>query len=145
MTCKVNADTTNGLKLTSDTSGAIDLQSNGTTRVSMDASGNVTATSFIGDGSSLTGIAGLPDAIDVNVSAPADSLNIDASGEVGIGTMKSRVVRGRKQYLKQKMQGINELIKRVIISMKERDYHGYRLVEKNTEILGMGKYDMGAN
>ena len=86
MTCKVNADTTNGLKLTSDTSGAIDLQSNGTTRVSMDASGNVTATSFIGDGSSLTGIAGLPDAIDVNGSAPADSLNIDASGEVGIGT-----------------------------------------------------------
>ena len=86
MTCKVNADTTNGLKLESDTSGAIDLQSNGTTRVSMDASGNVTATSFIGDGSSLTGIAGLPDAIDVNASAPADSLNIDASGRVGIGT-----------------------------------------------------------
>jgi|DEB0MinimDraft_4_1074332.scaffolds.fasta_scaffold45475_2 hypothetical protein len=86
MTCKVNADTTNGLKLESDTSGAIDLQSNGTTRVSMDASGNVTATSFIGDGSSLTGIAGLPDAIDVNASAPADSLNIDASGNVGIGT-----------------------------------------------------------
>jgi hypothetical protein len=86
MTCKVNADTTNGLKLESDTSGAIDLQSNGTTRVSMDASGNVTATSFIGDGSSLTGIAGLPDAIDVNASAPADSLNIDASGKVGIGT-----------------------------------------------------------
>jgi hypothetical protein len=85
MTCKVNADTTNGLKLTSDTSGAIDLQSNGTTRVSMDASGNVTATSFIGDGSSLTGIAGLPDAIDVDGSAPADSLNIDASGNVGIG------------------------------------------------------------
>jgi hypothetical protein len=86
MTCKVNADTTNGLKLTSDTSGAIDLQSNGTTRVSMDASGNVTATSFIGDGSSLTGVAGLPDAIDVNASAPADSLNIDASGNVGVGT-----------------------------------------------------------
>jgi len=85
MTCKVNADTTNGLKLESDTSGAIDLQSNGTTRVSMDASGNVTATSFIGDGSSLTGVAGLPDAIDVNASAPADSLNIDASGNVGIG------------------------------------------------------------
>jgi len=41
MTCKVNADTTNGLKLTSDTSGAIDLQTNGTTKVHMDSSGKV--------------------------------------------------------------------------------------------------------
>jgi hypothetical protein len=41
MTCKVNADTTNGLKLTSDTSGEIDLQTNGTTKVHMDSSGNV--------------------------------------------------------------------------------------------------------
>ena len=30
--------------------------------------------------------AGLPDAIDVNASAPSDSVNIDASGNVGIGT-----------------------------------------------------------
>jgi hypothetical protein len=41
MTCKVNADTTNGLKLTSDTSGEIDLQTNGTTKVHMESSGNV--------------------------------------------------------------------------------------------------------
>ena len=41
MTCKVNADTTDGLKLTSDTSGEIDLQTNGTTKVHMDSSGNV--------------------------------------------------------------------------------------------------------
>ena len=41
MTCKVNADTTNGLKLESDTSGEIDLQTNGTTKVHMDSSGNV--------------------------------------------------------------------------------------------------------
>jgi len=41
MTCKVNADTTNALKLTSDTSGEIDLQTNGTTKVHMDSSGNV--------------------------------------------------------------------------------------------------------
>jgi len=38
------------------------------------------------DGSALTGIEGLPDAIDVNASAPADSLNINSSGNVGIGT-----------------------------------------------------------
>ena len=37
------------------------------------------------DLSGVTG-AGVPDAIDVNASAPADSLAIDASGNVGIGT-----------------------------------------------------------
>ena len=34
----------------------------------------------------LDNVSGLPDAIDVNASAPADSLNIDSSGKVGIGT-----------------------------------------------------------
>ena len=41
MTCKINADTSDGLKLVSDTSGAIDLQSNGSTKASLDASGNL--------------------------------------------------------------------------------------------------------
>jgi len=58
MTVKINADTSDGLKLVSDTSGTIDLQSNGTTKVSMDAAGNLTATSFVGSGASLTGLSG---------------------------------------------------------------------------------------
>lgn len=41
MTCKINADTTDGLKLISDTSGAVDIQSNGTTKVTIDANGNI--------------------------------------------------------------------------------------------------------
>tara|TARA_R100001086_G_scaffold226187_1_gene144762 strand:- start:342 stop:875 length:534 start_codon:yes stop_codon:yes gene_type:complete len=41
MTVKINADTSDGLKFVSDTSGAIDLQSNGTTKASLDASGNL--------------------------------------------------------------------------------------------------------
>jgi len=41
MTCKINADTSDGLKLISDTSGAVDIQSNGTTKVSIDSSGNI--------------------------------------------------------------------------------------------------------
>ena len=41
MTCKINADTSNGLKLTSDTSGAVQLQSNGTTRTTFLANGNI--------------------------------------------------------------------------------------------------------
>jgi hypothetical protein len=58
MTVKINADTSDGLKFVSDTSGTIDLQSNGTTRVSMDAAGNLTATSFVGSGANLTGLGG---------------------------------------------------------------------------------------
>ena len=41
MTVKINADTSDGLKLESDTSGAIDFQSNGVTKMSIDASGNL--------------------------------------------------------------------------------------------------------
>ena len=41
MTCKINADTSDGLKIVSDTSGAVDIQSNGTTKVTIDANGNV--------------------------------------------------------------------------------------------------------
>ena len=37
----INADTSNGLKLTSDTSGQLELQSAGSTKVTMDTSGNV--------------------------------------------------------------------------------------------------------
>ena len=48
--------------------------------LTIDSSGNV---NFSG---TVTGIEGLPDAIDVNASAPADSLNIDSSGNVGVGT-----------------------------------------------------------
>ena len=68
MTCKINADTSNGLKIESDTSGIIELQSNGVTKVTFDASGNMTTSGTLPssaltgnlpaiDGSSLTGIA----------------------------------------------------------------------------------------
>ena len=35
MTCKLNADTSDGLKIVSDTSGTVDVQSNGTTKMSV--------------------------------------------------------------------------------------------------------------
>jgi hypothetical protein len=69
MTVKINCDTTDGLKLTSDTSGALDIQSAGVTKVSFDTSGNMTTSGTIPssaltgslpaiDGSALTGISG---------------------------------------------------------------------------------------
>jgi len=57
MTVKINADTSNGLKFVSDTSGAIDFQSNGVTKMSMDASGNLTANSFVGASGTIVKIA----------------------------------------------------------------------------------------
>jgi hypothetical protein len=41
MTCKFNADTSDGLKIVSDTSGEIDLQIDGTTKVHMDSGGQI--------------------------------------------------------------------------------------------------------
>ena len=38
MTCKLNADTSDGLKIVSDTSGTVDIQSNGTTKMSVTSS-----------------------------------------------------------------------------------------------------------
>jgi hypothetical protein len=57
--------------------------------LTIDTSGNVT---FSG---TVTGA--MPDAIDVNASAPADSLSIDASGNVGVGTSSP----ARKLHLKE--------------------------------------------
>ena len=41
MTCKINADTSDGLKLTSDTSGAVEIQTNGTTVATINSNGTV--------------------------------------------------------------------------------------------------------
>lgn len=38
-------------------------------------------------------------------------------GEIGMGTMKSRIVRGRLQYLRRVMQGDNVLLKRMVGGM----------------------------
>jgi hypothetical protein len=55
MTCKINADTTDGLKIVSDTSGVVEIQDNGTTRVTV--GDNV----GIGTSSNLTGKINLPE------------------------------------------------------------------------------------
>lgn len=54
MATTINADTSNGLKITSDTSGVIEFQSAGTTKA------GVNSTGLTGDGSQLTGISSIP-------------------------------------------------------------------------------------
>ena len=56
MTCKINASTTGagGLLVEGDSSGVIDLQSNGVTKVSFDASGNMSTSGTV-PSSALTG------------------------------------------------------------------------------------------
>ena len=81
---KVDLDApTNALRVKND--GKIGIGKTDPT-VELDVAGTVKATAFQGDGSALTGIESLPAAIDVNGSAPDDSLAIDSSGNVGIGT-----------------------------------------------------------
>ena len=62
MATTINADTSNGLKLTSDTSGIVEIQNAGTTKLTVNSSGatvagTLAATALTGDGSGLTGLA----------------------------------------------------------------------------------------
>lgn len=61
MASKINADTSGGLKLTSDTSGIVEIQNAGTTKLTVNSSGatvagTLAATAVTGNGSGLTGI-----------------------------------------------------------------------------------------
>lgn len=92
MAIKINADTSNGLKLTSDTSGVIEFQSAGTTKAGVNGtgltgngsqitaltSGNLTGALPAIDGSALTGISSIP-------SKVAKTFELSSSGAVTAG------------------------------------------------------------
>jgi len=56
MAITINADTSNGLKLTSDTSGQIDFQSAGSTKATIDTSGNLKFNSGFGSVGTAYGV-----------------------------------------------------------------------------------------
>ena len=64
-------------------------------------------------------------------------------GEVGIGTMRSRIARGRIQYLRRKVQGNNELIKGVIGAMRGDGERWWKQSEKYMEWAGIGFGELG--
>ena len=65
--------------------------------------------------------------------APKYATKVGMRGEIGMGTMKSRIVRGRMQYLRRKMQGNNELIKRVIRNMKMNNIGWWKRTQRYME------------
>jgi len=93
MATTINADTSNGLKLTSDTSGIVEIQNAGTTKLTVNSSGatvagTLAATAVTGDGSGLTSLpsAGLNDystfvnsteKVTVSATAATGTINYD--------------------------------------------------------------------
>ncbi len=80
MTCKINADTTDGLKLISDTSGEVDIQDNGTTRVTVGDNIDFHGNELILDADGDTSIhADTDDTIHFKI-AGTDHITFDANG-----------------------------------------------------------------
>ena len=63
-------------------------------------------------------------------------------GEIGIGTMKSRIVRGRLQYVRRKMQGDNVLMKAVLGGMMRRGGGWWGRTRKYMERAGIGEDEL---
>jgi hypothetical protein len=82
MTCKINADTSDGLKLTSDTSGVVDIQSAGTTKMTVGSTIDVQGNELVLDADADTSIhADTDDQIDFKIGG-TDRLTISSTGKV---------------------------------------------------------------
>lgn len=82
MTCKINADTSDGLKLISDTSGEVDIQDNGTTRVTVGDNVDIHGNELILDADGDTSIhASTDDQIDFKTGG-TDRVQIGSTGKV---------------------------------------------------------------
>ena len=58
-------------------------------------------------------------------------------GEIGMGTMKSRLVRARMQYFRLKVQGESMLMREVIEDMKERNEGWWKNTKKCMDWAGI--------
>ena len=104
----INADTSNGLKLTSDTSGIIELQSGGTTKATVNSSGLTSSghilqvvsvtkdTSFTTTSGSFVDITGL--SVAITPSATSSKIlvlmNVASSNTTSTGSAFTQLVRG---------------------------------------------------
>ena len=88
----INADTSNGLKLTSDTTGIIQLQNAGTTKLTVNSSGatvagTLAATAVTGDGSGLTGLSAGGKILQVLQATKTDTFSTNSQTFVDIPDM----------------------------------------------------------
>lgn len=101
----------------------------------------------------LDNVSGLPDAIDVNASAPADSLAIDSSGNVGIGTTSptsNLTVSSSTQYTGLHLRNGTNTSAKLIGFASGNDGGGLTLATGGTEdiklLSGTGlSFDGGSN
>jgi len=81
----INADTSDGLKLTSDTSGQIDLQSAGSTKATIDTSGNLKFDSGFGSVATAYGCRAWVNFNGTGTVAIRDSGNVSSITDNGTG------------------------------------------------------------
>ena len=81
----INADTSDGLKLTSDTSGQIDFQSAGSTKATIDTSGNLKFDSGYGSVGTAYGCRAWVNFNGVGVVSIRDSGNVSSITDNGTG------------------------------------------------------------
>ena len=82
MTTKINSDTSDGLKITSDTSGVLDIQSAGTTKMTVGSTIDIQGNELVLDADADTSIhASTDDQIDFKIGG-TDKVKIDSSGRV---------------------------------------------------------------
>ena len=85
MAITINADTSNGLKLTSDTSGQIDFQSAGSTKALIDTSGNLKFDSGYGSVATAYGCRAWVNFNGNGTVAIRDSANVSSITDDGVG------------------------------------------------------------
>ncbi len=81
----INADTSDGLKLTSDTSGQIDFQSAGSTKATIDTSGNLKFDSGFGSVATAYGCRAWVNFNGTGTVAIRDSANVSSITDNGAG------------------------------------------------------------
>jgi len=81
----INADTSDGLKLTSDTSGQIDFQSAGSTKATIDTSGNLKFDSGFGSVGTAYGVRAWVNFNGTGTVAIRDSGNVSSITDNGAG------------------------------------------------------------
>jgi hypothetical protein len=86
MTTKINSDTSDGLKITSDTSGVLDIQSAGTTKMTVGSTIDIQGNELVLDADGDTSIhADTDDSIDFKTGG-TDRFRLDSAGKLYAGS-----------------------------------------------------------